>query len=287
MSLLKGNSSDSNILNDLYKNPTKLSIPKGELVDLSHGTLKYRESGKGRPILFLHGLNGSSRSWIFQLNGLSKNFRVISWDAPGFGGSDPCAPNVDAFAIAAMELLQTLEALPAVVVGHSMGGVVATRMAAFKQSPVNKLILSCTHWGYGMPKGQKLMKRYAQRLDELTELSHIEYGRVRASKMLPETVSPVVFNFVSEISRKGRIEGLENAGRMMQETDNRQILTNISAPIMIISAEKDPIVSKDQTAQLLKTVPSAKSIELRGVGHVPYIEDPKGYNRVVEKFVWD
>ena len=50
--------------------------------------LAYRESGEGQALVLLHGIGSGSASWLFQLEELNDSYRVIAWDAPGYGESD-------------------------------------------------------------------------------------------------------------------------------------------------------------------------------------------------------
>src|SRR5437764_6994324 len=50
-------------------------------------TIHYESSGQGFPLVLLHGIGSSSRSWRRQLDALSSGFKVVAWDAPGYGGS--------------------------------------------------------------------------------------------------------------------------------------------------------------------------------------------------------
>ncbi len=60
-------------------------------VSVGGRTLAYREAGSGAPLVLLHGIGNQSGSWVQQLESLADRFRVIAWDAPGYGGSDPLA----------------------------------------------------------------------------------------------------------------------------------------------------------------------------------------------------
>ena len=262
-------------------------IPELQFVRLSHGVLSYREAGQGRPIVFFHGMNGNSKSWAYQFAGLSNRYRVIAWDAPGFGSSDVCEASAEGYVSAGLEFLRSLGVEDVVLVGHSMGGVVAARVAAEPEGPVAKLVLSCTHWGYGRADVDELMPRYSKRIEEMKTLEREEYARIRASKMLPpgtEMGNPEVFAFVAEVAGEGRAEGLAAAGRMIQSTDNRPIFSQLRQPIMILYGEKDPVISKDKTDELVAALPGAQVHMIPGAGHAPYAENSALYNALLDAF---
>ncbi len=61
-----------------------------QMLEISGATQAYRESGSGEQVLvLLHGISSGSGSWVQQLETLGHHFRVIAWDAPGYGLSDP------------------------------------------------------------------------------------------------------------------------------------------------------------------------------------------------------
>ena len=67
-----------------------MAVPELSKIDIGNGaTISYREAGSGTPLVILHGLGGRSESWAPQYDGLADRWRVIGWDAPGYGGSSP------------------------------------------------------------------------------------------------------------------------------------------------------------------------------------------------------
>jgi hypothetical protein len=77
-------------------------------------------------LVFVHGLLGNSQSWAFQYQHFARTHRVIAWDAPGFGQSDMVEPSLDAYVSALRDFLDTFGEQPIDLVGHSMGGTVAS-----------------------------------------------------------------------------------------------------------------------------------------------------------------
>ncbi|MBM3488105.1 MAG: alpha/beta fold hydrolase, partial [Alphaproteobacteria bacterium] len=91
-------------------------------------TLAFREAGAGPALVLLHGIGGSSETWANQLMGLGGRFRVIAWDAPGYGGSDALAaatPGPDDYARALARLLDDRAVARAHIVGQSAGAPIA------------------------------------------------------------------------------------------------------------------------------------------------------------------
>ncbi len=107
------------------------------------------EYGTGEPILCISGLGYSNWCWRETAEALGRHHRVITFDNRGTGRSD--VPNVgysiEQFAVDAAGLLQTVGAVPAHVIGHSMGGYIALSLAVRHPSFVRSLILIGTSSG--------------------------------------------------------------------------------------------------------------------------------------------
>ena len=115
--------------------------------------LSYRESGKGpRTLVLLHGVGTDSASWIQQLDAFASVCRVIAWDAPGYGESTPPAsgePVATDYADALLGLLDALDIRQALLVGQSLGAIMATALAARHPERIEKLVLTGPAAGYG------------------------------------------------------------------------------------------------------------------------------------------
>lgn len=134
--------------------------------------LSYREAGTASAVthVLLHGIGSASGSWVRQLDAAAgKPVRVLAWDAPGYGTSDPVQadwPRADDYA---ERLWAWLDALgvqtPITLVGHSLGALMAGRAALLAPSRVQRLVLLSPAGGYGNAdpavREQKLRDRLA------------------------------------------------------------------------------------------------------------------------------
>ncbi len=260
-------------------------LPSRQTANLAHGPLTCRAVGTGPAVVFLHGLLGNSRSWVKQFAPFSRTHRVIAWDAPGFGGSVAVEPSVDVFAGILGDLLDALGCRSAVLVGHSMGGVVAARLAARRPELVSGLVLSCSHAGYGQPEDSPRSPKLESRLRELEELGPEEYGRVRAKGMVAPGASAEVLDLAARIAAEARPEGMISSTRMLQLADNRPLLPKLAMPLLVVNGAEDPVVQPRLKSELLALTEGAKQIEISGVGHAPYLEDAETYNAIVGEFL--
>jgi pimeloyl-ACP methyl ester carboxylesterase len=119
------------------------------------GLVEYRAAGDGSDpaILMLHGLGSSSAGYRAQFAGLSRDFRVLAWNAPGFGDSSQTSrddASIDDYADALEAFLRTLglKRLP-VLVGSSWGSVIALAFARRYPQLAGSLVLSAPNVARG------------------------------------------------------------------------------------------------------------------------------------------
>ena len=110
------------------------AVPEPLSVDVDGRAIRYLETGRehaGRPIVLIHGFGGDLNNWMFTQPGLAEDHWVIALDLPGHGGSskDVGAGDLAALSAVVAGLLTTLDIPQAHLVGHSLGGAVALRMA--------------------------------------------------------------------------------------------------------------------------------------------------------------
>ena len=268
------------ILNQL----PKLSIyhDKELALELSY---RHQEFDNKIPILFLHGFNGNSKSWAYQFIHFKNKRSVIAIDAPGFGKSDPVDEDMSMIATLVNNLLINLGINKFDLVGHSMGGMLAQIISSRYSCSVNKLVLSCTHKGYAMPPGSPLRVPYRRRLEERKNLSDQEFGKLRINKMLPELDNQEIFNFLSSISEEITEDSIKSGGMAMQRLDTSNYLSKVKQPCLILKGSKDVVVSSERSNNLERSLPHAEVEELSNVGHAPYCEDSKAFNKVLETFL--
>ena len=266
-----------------------MALPDRQILDLDHGRVSYRQAGSGPDLVLLHGLAGNSRTWEEQIDAFSGSWRVTAWDAPGYGDSDTVAPNVDAYAAALSALVDALELPRFVLLGHSMGGVVAGRFAGTYPDRLRALALSCTLLGRRQAPGTPLSEPYMARLKELETLSAREYGANRARSMAAPGCAPEIVERLTGIAAETRRDGLEMAMRLIAEADNSAALASLSMPVLVLTGEEDRTVTKDVSAALVAALADGsaqlRTSVLSGVGHAPYLEDTAAYNSALQAFL--
>jgi pimeloyl-ACP methyl ester carboxylesterase len=107
-----------------------------------HVPVQYFEGGQGRPLVFLHGAGGLDMDQNF-LNGLAQRFHVYAPLLPGYGDSEECAELRDMldFTLHTWDVISAIGLDDPILIGHSMGGMIASEMAAVAPNDVSRLVL--------------------------------------------------------------------------------------------------------------------------------------------------
>ena len=119
-----------------------MALPEQRNLDLGPITIAYREKGTGTPLVFIHGMGGTSAAWEGQYDAFADRYRVIGWDGPGYGDSGEFAddrPVVADYVDALAQLFDTLGIEAAHLAGHSLGGVI---VSAFNK----RHAIACSAW---------------------------------------------------------------------------------------------------------------------------------------------
>ena len=113
-------------------------------VATSRVPVRYYEGGSGTPLVFLHGAGGLNMDLTF-LDALAQRFHVYAPLVPGYGDSEECHEIRDMldFTLHTWDVVRELGLKDPVLVGHSMGGMIAAEMAAIAHNDVTRLGLIC------------------------------------------------------------------------------------------------------------------------------------------------
>ncbi|MBO6508659.1 MAG: alpha/beta fold hydrolase [Roseibium sp.] len=247
--------------------------------------LPYREQeaangDAGTPIVLLHGFGGDRQTWLNIQTGLAPRKRSIAFDLPGHGEALDW-PKIGHAGIAAKAVVQSLEALGLKrvhLVGHSMGGAVASLISLREPDLVASMTLLAPG-GFGPEINHRLLRRYAVASDpaEMEVLLEQFFGwEFRLPKFLASTAA-------ESRSRPGAAATLEAIADeiidgSVQKTLPRNELAALTMPIKVIWGTQDRVLPTRQAHKLPGTV--ATHIFER-VGHMPHLEIPAETVRLI------
>lgn len=264
-----------------------LTVPGAELVETTSGPLQVLDSGlpgsgdDGLPLVLIHGTGGAIDWWDDLIPGLSDDRRVIVVDLLGYGGSakPESGYSIESQAGLLAQVLHRLEIDRAVVVGHSLGGSVATAMG--KESPdlVAGVVLIDSSpdrdtGGLDLTARAALAPVIGPLLWRLAPDALLRRG-------LSQAFAPgfdVPDRFVDDLKAMTYPAWRESARageRFAKESSLPDRLQATGLPLLVIFGEEDRIYPAREALSAYAGVPGVKTVLIPGSGHSPQVEDPK------------
>ncbi len=233
----------------------------------------------GEPVVLLHGFSGDLNNWLFNIEALAARGPVIALDLPGHGGSSKDVGDAS-LATLAGTVAAALEAAgvgPAHLVGHSLGGAVAARLAADRPDLVRTLALICPAYLPGTRLSQ----------DFLTGVA--EAQRAKDLKPWLEQLfadpSAVSRDMVEDMLKFKRTDGADEAlaalrDRMAAGDDARALAADLDRlpQTLVIASEADRIVGAPDEAALPRQMRVAW---IENAGHMPHLEQAAAVNALL------
>lgn len=249
-------------------------------LQLGHGRVAWREAGQGTPLVLLHGIGSGSGSWAGQLAALSVRHRVIAWDAPGYGESDPLPesrPLGDDYATVLADWLGRIDAAAPIVVGHSLGAIVAATWASRAGVAPRALLLASPARGYGGSPADQREAKFRERVELVERLGVAGLAASRAAGLCAPGAADAVVEAVRRNMARTTPGGYAQAAWMLANDDLRERLRSAPRPLAVLCGELDRITPPQACAALAEEV-GAPFVPLRGVAHACYVEDPSQFN---------
>lgn len=249
-------------------------------------SIAYRSAGEGPPLVLLHGFLCDSRCWRTQLDGLSDQFRVVAWDAPGAGASSdpPERFTITDWAHCLAGFLDVLGIEPAYLVGLSWGGMLAQELYRLYPERALGLILCDTYAGW---KGSLPADACETRLERCVSDSSLS-GEELAPRWAPEMFSGnaprELIDEMSAVFRDFHPRGFRLMAKSLADTDTRGLLPTIDVPTLLVWGNEDNRSPMEIAEQFRDAIPKAELAVIPGAGHVSNMEQPDEFNAHVRRF---
>jgi pimeloyl-ACP methyl ester carboxylesterase len=259
--------------------------------------VSYVEMGEGPAILLVHGLSGSWRNWLENIPYLARRHRVVALDLPGFGLSPmPEYPiSIKSYGNFLGKFSDRIGLdQETALVGHSMGGFIATEAAILNPERFSSLTLvAAAGITYArMRRSQKDMARPIVKMMMPIAADSMErnFGRsrLRAAQFSgvmahPEKISR---EMLWELGSYGvRAPATLQAAYELAGYDTRERLSEITLPTLLIWGNKDLLVPVSAAFAYRKRLPQAEMALIDDTGHMVQIERPARFNQDVEEFI--
>jgi pimeloyl-ACP methyl ester carboxylesterase len=239
-------------------------------------------------VLMLHGIGAHAAYFRFQLAALSEHFRVIAWNAPGYGLSDVMVnktPTDRDYALAVADFAESLSLSKFALTGNSFGSAVAQAFAIHFPERLHCLLLSGT--GVGQIKISEERKHsFEQRLKDLDKGGY-QYADGGVNRLVAANTSNIIKNLMIDVSRGLFRAGLERAVAFrLSSFFSPHHANKLTMPILLIQGSEDHTNPRQENADLLKVAaPHCELEEWPGIGHLPEIEASERFNTTLEKFI--
>lgn len=269
--------------------------PRGDGLDrfaASDGVeIGYREAGRGRTLLMLHGLMAHGEFWSAQ-QPLAEKFRLIAPDLRGHRESPapPHSVTVERLARDMEELAERLDLRDTIVIGWSLGaaiswllltGAASHRFAGSVVVDMTPRVLNGADWQLGLTPDLVEARRTAFRED------FPAFARAAGPAILAQ---PVADEKAGLATWAGEEFARNDAGAMahlwdsLAAQDGRALLPKIGQPTLIIHGAHSQLYAADTAHFLGHALADARTVEFSQSGHAPHLEQPELFNQQIMTF---
>jgi len=247
------------------------------------------EAGTGPTLVLLHGLSATHHNWEHTITAFADRFRVVAPDLPGHGRSaKPDAPySMDFYAGVIRSLGRELGIREAVVVGNSLGGQIAVELALDYPSWTRALVLAAPAGRFSLPLrtisgavGAAAVPRLLRWMlpFSLERCFHDPSGPglEMRQRLLAERLEHEDYpDFARAVARS--VAGALAAGN--------QPLAELTQPTLLVWGQNDRLVALSGSRRLMRELPQARLAVLQRCGHLPMLEQPEEFNRILDAFL--
>jgi pimeloyl-ACP methyl ester carboxylesterase len=291
--------------------PMRIERGDGRMIDSPSGAKLYFESfgaADAPPLILVHGWSVDSRMWYYAKRDLARRFRVVVWDLPGLGKSKRPPGGKVCLADFAQDLAAVIGSLggtPAVLVGHSIGGMTIQTLARDRpelferqvagvvllnttyHNPLKTMVLSGLAQAIRWPLLEPMMRltillaplawlsAWQSYLSGSTHIStRIGFGKYVTRSQLDATAWLMTVNSPA-VSSRGDLA--------MFRWDSEMALAQVVVPLLVIGGDRD-IVTKLEASRMIASASAGKLLVVEGVNHMGPIERAALYNDAIAEF---
>ena len=266
-------------------------------VELPGAAVNYVELGEGEPVLFVHGISGSWQNWLENLPHFARGRRAIALDLPGFGASPMPSWEIDipAYGRLIHDFCEKLGIEGGAIVGNSLGGFIAAEAVTAGPARFERLALIAaagilntwrpeeravaTAWAWKTfgrsfgDRGRWIVTH--PRARQIVFGPFMRYpNRLRADLLFEQIASGLE-----------RADGFEQALHAALRHDIRERLGSIEIPTLVLGGQSDRVIPMAAALSYRRRIPGSRLEIFERTGHVPQLERPLRFNRVLDEFL--
>ncbi len=246
----------------------------------------YEITGDGLPLVFLHGLGGTSNVWHAQRVALSKYFRVVTLDLPGSGRSGRAerSYSMERWVEQLAGLAEAARLDKFVLVGHSMATVLAQKFAARHGSRLTALVL-CGPITELSPAGKEAFTKRAEIVVKEGMIAVADTVLMGALTPASREANPALAGLVREMllandpaCYAGHCHALLNGSAKADQAA-------IKCPTLILVGDQDGVTPLANARAVAAAVPGSRIRIIPGTAHLTMLERPEAFNAALIEFL--
>ncbi len=240
-------------------------------------------SKKSETLVFLHGWGGSWASWSPILERLKEDFNLFAFDLPGFGNQPIQIPyHLDNYVDFVINLLKTRKIKNPILIGHSFGGAVITKIAADQKYRLNKIILV---------DAAAIRHPYSPR--QLMTINTVSSIKKILSLPIIKTILPPIQKIYYKATHQQDSDYatlkdqpiLQKTFQNLIQHDLSKILHRIKVPTLVIWGENDLSTPLADGQKINSLIPRSKIIIYPNSSHFSYLENQDIFVNDIKKFI--
>lgn len=257
----------------------------------------YERRGEGPPVVFAHGGTMDHRWWEPQVEALVDDYEVVTYDLRGHGrtgGTSLPQYTMGLYALDLHALVDELDLDRPVVVGHSLGGMFATRYATTFPDDLRGLVLADAQVGGAVTRSQRLLNRVVIPVHMAVKDAVGERGSdlvASVARLLIDDEEPDEDDVDDDLAAYA-----EETDEMVSDAELRKMMTAvrrfegpdlsaIDVPTLGLYGEEGPALMRENAAELDRAVPQSTVRLVAGTGHALTWERPEVVNRQLRSFL--
>ena len=262
------------------------------LTAINNALIYYEITGEGQPFVMIHAGVADHRQWNNEFAYFANRFGVLRYDMRGYGKSEP----VDGEFSHLQDLTALLDTLhleePLMLMGCSMGGGLAMNFALTQPSRVKALIMvgsGPTGLELDVPTPDKFAEaEKAYKAGDLDLVAEIEtqiwfdgMGRT------PAQVNQAMRQLAYDMNRIALSHEAKELGKRLPDTETPAVerLSELHIPVLAIVGDQDTPYIRAAADYMLEKIPSAQKVIIEDAAHLPNMDHPEEFQRIVTKFL--
>jgi 3-oxoadipate enol-lactonase len=251
----------------------------------ANGTVNAAQSGNGPALFLLHSLLSDRASFDAVVGELSRSFRVIVPELPGFGGSRAASGGLTAVADRMAEAVKdAVDGGEAIVLGNGYGGFVALQMAIRHPGIAKRLVLADCGAAFS-EQGRQAFRNMAaaSKARGLQAITDVAMRRLFAPEF--QAQHPDLMANRREAFLRTDPDVFHAACAALADLDLRPELGKVDVPVLVLVGEHDEATPPPMSRELAALLPNARLKIIPGCAHVPQLQSPRIFLDAIGEFL--